>query len=179
MWSREGKRFALKAVVFGTIAFFLSGALITAVGERWRLAIDTQRRQCLPWTTYIVSVGRPAEIRRGDVMAYFPGGRMGHGFDEWIDARNDAYGRFAVKIVGAVPGDELVIKQDVAYVNGREIGKMDLVAKLGKKPGGFDREERVPDGQYLMIGTEPRSYDGRYWGFIERKDVIGRARPIW
>jgi len=179
VWSKEGRRWALKALTFCAIVFFLSGVLATAIGERWRLAIDAQKHQCLPYTTYIVSVGRPEEMRRGDVMAYFPRGRMGHGFDKWIDARNSTYGRFAVKEIGAVPGDILEIRQDVAYVNNHKIGKMDLVAKLGKQPGYFDRVERVPVGQYLMIGTEPRSYDGRYWGFIKYGDFVGKAYPIW
>ena len=39
---------------------------------------------------------------------------------------------------------------------------------------------KVPEGMFLMIGDNRNgSNDGRFWGFIPRKAVIGRAEFVW
>lgn len=41
-------------------------------------------------------------------------------------------------------------------------------------------EVLIPTGHYLVMGdNRDNSHDGRYWGLIERKDVMGRASFIW
>jgi signal peptidase I len=41
-------------------------------------------------------------------------------------------------------------------------------------------ELRIPAGHYLVLGdNRDNSHDGRFWGLIERKDVLGRASFIW
>jgi signal peptidase I len=36
--------------------------------------------------------------------------------------------------------------------------------------------EAIPEGKYLMIGdNRDGSFDGRFWGLIERKDIVGKA----
>ena len=32
---------------------------------------------------------------------------------------------------------------------------------------------------FLVLGTEPRSYDGRYWGFLDQSAVIGTVKPLF
>lgn len=164
-------RFALKAT--GLMAgLFLAGSLpISAIGSFYRVGVDIQQRQCLPWKWYLITVGRPDVVHRGDILvAVMKYGRMGHGFD----------GQKITKMVFALPGDTFEVRNDFAYVNGQQVGlKMDLIEKLGKKPGSFDRKEIVPAGQMLLLGTEPRSFDGRYWGFVPENEIVAKATPLW
>ncbi|MFY9233415.1 MAG: signal peptidase I [Fimbriimonadaceae bacterium] len=38
----------------------------------------------------------------------------------------------------------------------------------------------IPPGFFLMIGdNRNNSFDGRFWGLVERKSIIGRAEFIW
>jgi conjugal transfer pilin signal peptidase TrbI len=167
----ERAKFALKATGLMAGLFFAGSLLINALASYYRIGVDLQQHQCLPWKWYFITVGRPVVIKRGDILvASLKYGRMGHGFD----------GQKITKMVFALAGDTLEIKNDLAYINGQQVGhKMDLIEKLGKQPGGFDRTEIVPVGHVLLMGTEPRSFDGRYWGFVPENEIVATATPLW
>ena len=126
-----------------------------------------QKHQCLPYRAMVIRYVKP-ELQRGTFAAFVTHGEMGHGFD----------GQLIVKMVAGLPGDWVEVKQDVLYVNGKRIGGLDLLQKLGKPPGALDRVATVPPGFVFVIGTEPRSYDGRYWGFLPDSEIIGSAYPL-
>lgn len=85
-----------------------------------------------------------------------------------------------VKMLRAVPGDHVEVADDVR-VNSVVRGQLTpiVMEKLGKKPSEFRRDEVVPDGKYWVMGTLPRSLDSRYWGYINRDQIIGKAYAIW
>ncbi|QKE37370.1 MAG: signal peptidase I [Ferrovum myxofaciens] len=155
--------------IFLAVLFFTLALLTFASVLKLRLGVDAQVRQCLPFTLYINHLTPPDQIKRGQLLGFVAHGEVGHGFD----------GKLMTKMVAAIPGDTITIKQDQLYVNGIKVDRpMDLIVKLHKKPGAFDRTEIVPPGHVFFIGTEPHSFDSRYWGFITFPEIVAQATPV-
>jgi len=162
-------RFLRNSVIGIAVSFVVAIACVTAFRQDYRIGLDLASVRCLPWRVYFITYGQPKELHRGEYVAFVPtNGLMGEHFD----------GKTVGKMVAGLPGDKLVVKNNIAYVGDHLIGELILTEKLGKKPGDFDRTETVPAGKVLVVGTEPRSYDGRYWGFLDQRSIIGRVGPI-
>lgn len=153
----------------GVVIVFLAWiAAVNLFGFPYHLGVDGQKARCLPWSVFIVKKSVPVEVRQGDLLQFRVDG-IGHGFD----------GLLFVKMVGAIPGDRVEIRGDELFVNGSSRGKLWLIKTLKKRPGDFDRVFVVPPDEYLMLGTTPESFDGRYWGTVKKEQILGSAYPIF
>lgn len=161
----RGGLFAFNGVMY---AFVLWIAAVNIVGFPYRLGIDGQKVRCLPWSVFIVKSEVPRVIKPGDLVQYRTG-KVGHGFD----------GLIAVKMVGAVPGDRVEIRDDELFINGQTRDRLWLIKTLRAKPGQFDRSFVVPPGEYLMLGTSRESFDSRYWGTVKQEQLLGSAIPVF
>ncbi len=94
------------------------------------------------------------------------------------------------RLVGG-PGDELEIKSPVLYRNGEPIEGADAFSSNAELEGRFPGYRnlglmeagqilKVPNDEYLAIGdNSASSLDGRYWGTIPAKDVVGKPMFIY
>jgi signal peptidase I len=103
-------------------------------------------------------------IERGDVLVFrFPQ-------DPDID--------YVKRVVG-LPGETVEVRQGRVYIDGRVLEEpyvdpRDLLARRDATP------RKVPDGQYFMMGdNRDDSVDSRYWGFLPRPLVRGRAVAVF
>ena len=104
--------------------------------------------------------------------------------------------QYFVKRLAGVPGDTLEIKEPVLYRNGQPItgaAAFDLNARrIGQYRGYFNlpagvgrylmrgQTLTVPPGSLLGLGDNSTiSEDGRYWGFVPDKEVMGRPLFVW
>ena len=109
--------------------------------------------------------------KRGDIIVFV--------FPE--DPKKD----FIKRVIG-VPGDTVEIRQKTVFVNGKPIDEPYARFADGKNMDGILRARdnlppvRVPEGKLFMMGdNRDRSYDSRFWGFVDMDAVIGKALFIY
>jgi len=105
-----------------------------------------------------------------------------------IEALPDKY---YIKRVAGVPGDSLRIKDGALHANGEPRDEAEAFranaqgrgAYDGYRPKGFLAEDEtleVPEDRYVALGdNSDSSKDSRYWGFVPRRAIVGRAFFIY
>jgi len=97
---------------------------------------------------------------------------------------------FIKRVIG-LPGETLEVRQKKVYINGKPLDEPYthfLTAPTGSafhEETPFDVREQygpvtVPPGHYFMMGdNRDNSQDSRYWGFLPRENIKGRALLIY
>lgn len=109
--------------------------------------------------------------RRGDIIVFvFPEDRS----------------KDFIKRVVAIPGDTVEVRRKVLHVNGRPVEEPYVRYAEGTAMDGFIRSRdnmppvTVPPGKLFVMGdNRDRSYDSRFWGFVDMDAVIGKALFIY
>jgi signal peptidase I len=85
-----------------------------------------------------------------------------------------------IKMVRCDEGDDLVVDRDkVLTCNGEYVGQAKDTALNGTKLQNFVWNGKVPAGMFLPMGEHKDSYDGRYYGFVAKADVLKKAHPVF
>lgn len=107
------------------------------------------------------------KISRGDVVVFrFPKDRS-------VD--------YIKRVIGT-PGDTVEIKNKQVFINGKPMddphAHISSSAILDKKVSPRDNfgPILVPEDRIFVMGdNRDNSYDSRFWGFVDQKDVLGKA----
>lgn len=85
-----------------------------------------------------------------------------------------------IKKVGCIPGDQLSRTINGVFSCGKtRLGKALPQDSKGNVLPIFNFNGLVPQASYFMIGTNPRSFDSRYFGLIHDDAFISKALPLW
>jgi signal peptidase I len=114
------------------------------------------------------------EPRRGEVMVFkYP---------------NEPERDFIKRVIG-LPGDTLELRNKKVYIDGQPLDEPYVHflegAAEGQEVTQFDVRERygpvqIPEGQYFVMGdNRDNSQDSRYWGFLPRHYIKGKALMIY
>ena len=163
-WWRLSRREQTVAIVF--LAFILAGAWLPG-----RITVATSGS--LDHRVFFL-LPAPAKVELDDYLVFRhqglsqvqPGLRADH--DQMI------------KRVGCLPGDQLTM--DVAnrfFCNGRLLGQALESDSKGQPLPCFSFNGPVPADKLFMVGTHPRSYDSKYYGFIDAHEISHQALPLW
>jgi signal peptidase I len=113
------------------------------------------------------------DIRRGDIVVFkYP-----------EDPERD----FIKRVIG-LPGETVEVRDKKVYIDGRAIDEpyVHYLEPVGHgEVTSFEARDRyapvrVPDGHYFVMGdNRDNSQDSRYWGFLPRHYIKGKALVIY
>ena len=155
--------------------------------------VFVNREQFAPPTRWMGPLLPYRDIRRGDIVVFLS---------------PEEQGLFVVKRIMGVPGDRIHLRDGAVYRNGQKLDEPYVQHKQGDYNPYRDNFPAVPptemygvrnekwkqefrshlvgddivvpsDGYFAMGDNRDVSYDSRYWGFIPRKNVIGRPMFIY
>ena len=116
----------------------------------------------------LIPIGTP---QRGDIVVFI--------YPE--DRSKD----FIKRLVG-LPGDTVEVREKKIYLNGQPwndghgVHSDSLVIPGAVQPRDNFGPVTVPEGSLFVMGdNRDESYDSRFWGFVEMKDVLGKALIIY
>lgn len=93
--------------------------------------------------------------------------------------RSKAY----IKRLIAVSGERVSIKDGNVYINGKIMVDPRIARNYYYNQGEYakgQKEITVPKGKYFFMGDNSiSSLDSRFWGFVDGRDIVGRAIFIW
>ena len=85
-----------------------------------------------------------------------------------------------IKRVGCRPGEWLQVDAEYRFsCDGRPLGQALATDSQGRPLPQFIHNGPVPEGQLFLVGTHPRSYDSRYFGFVDAHEILHQALPLW
>jgi signal peptidase I len=118
--------------------------------------------------TTLIPVGAP---QRGDIVVFI--------YPE--DRSKD----FIKRVIG-VPGDTIEIRNKKILLNGLPYNDKhgvyvdNLIIPGAVQPRDNFGPVTVPEGSLFVMGdNRDESYDSRFWGFVSKKDVLGKALIIY
>jgi len=82
-----------------------------------------------------------------------------------------------------LPTETLEIKNGTIYINDKPLVDSVFNQRYYYNRGEFGREEKkikIPEDNFFVLGdNSASSQDSRYWGFVPRKNLLGKAMVIY
>lgn len=103
-----------------------------------------------------------SDPQRGDIVVFNP--------TKTLEEQN-FHDAFIKRVIG-LPGDKVEVKNNTVYVDNIPLKEKYIEAAPSYQWGPVV----VPAESYLVLGDNRNdSYDSHYWGFVPRKNIIGKA----
>ena len=157
-------------VVFNPVPFFTSHYIRKNLVQSFRFPSGSMQPTLLPGDAILVDKGiyKKSEPARGDIVAFvYP---------------RDKRKVFLKRIVG-LPDETVEIKEGNILINGRLVTQPVIANLRYSNRGEFARPSQVvtiPKDSYYVLGDNSlSSEDSRYWGFVPRQNLVGKAYKIY
>lgn len=123
----------------------------------------------LPYHIFLIDK-KNLNFKKDDLIVFqYPGENI-YNFE-----KNESF----IKSAKCFPGDTLKTNTNYEYFcNGKNIGKAYLEDSNGKKLDHFIFNGIIPQNKYFVTGTHPKSWDSKYWGFVNKKRIIATAKGL-
>jgi signal peptidase I len=166
-WFREGKEWAESIL----IALVLTLVIRTYVVQAFKIPSGSMRPTLMEGDKLFVNkfIYRFKPIGRGDIVVFkYPG-----------DRKKD----FIKRMVG-FGGEAVEIRDGKIYVDDKVLEDEKTFGKFyyyNHEPYGGPHEKiLVPKDFFYVLGdNSANSTDSRFWGFVPKKDILGKAMVRW
>lgn len=120
----------------------------------------------LPFTRFrFPGFGKP---KMGDIVVFIP-----------PHDRKKAY----IKRLIGMEGDKILVKDGNIYKNGELVMDRSVASRFYYNQGSYAEDGKeivVPEDKFFVLGDNSlASLDSRFWGYVDKKDLIGKAIFIW
>lgn len=158
------------------VALLASAGLFWSAGiaaDTWKIAVDGSEHACLDPYRYFLLTMRAGAPEVGTIATFRT---------EGIPLYSD--GTLFTKLVAAGPGAEVEAGPFGVSVDGKDYLFTDSAVTALRAAGvdlTMDSAERyvLGDDEFFLVGTNPASYDSRYYGVVKASQFVARARPLW
>ncbi len=165
------------------------------ISTNFGFLITLEGQDCFPYKYWIVEKQARPRVDVGDYVVF-----KGHGIPNFPDGitwvkKIVAAGGCRVESKKLDPGERY---EDTVFVNEapkllKVQGHVYLYCGGNHLVTGFDVFEEdtkgralpmiasqyIPSGKYYVMATAKRSFDSRYWGFVDESWIIGKAYPLF
>ncbi len=115
-----------------------------------------------------------SRVQRGDIIVFVPPQEV---TQPWYKRKP-----YIKRVIG-FPEEVVEIKKGNIYINDEEIVMPEIAAFFYYNQGQYADSGKkiiVPKDKYFCLGDNSiSSKDSRYWGFVDKKQIVGEAILIW
>ncbi len=156
------------------------------------VTLDKQAERGKAFLSFDVLVGDLLFVDRVSYHFFEP--KVGQGFVFRTKNIPDMPGQpdqYYIKRLVGVPGDKIEVREPVLFRNGKPIAGSEAFERNARRQGNYrgylaqgrlapGRVDEVPADRFLALGdNSANSSDGRVWGYVPEKDVVGRPIVVY
>ncbi|HEB7569746.1 S26 family signal peptidase [Campylobacter coli] len=157
-------RTLIDKALFVLIAFIIGNIVVSALSQFYGIGVI--RTKSIDKDVFIYQKKIQGDLK--DSLIYFSLPVQTKYFD-----KDSSFGKY----VRCEEGETLNVKGLKYYCNNVFLGEAKTTDKDGNKVEQFIFNGVIPKDKFFVMGTHLRSFDSRYWGFVDRKNIKGVS--IW
>lgn len=177
------KSFWLKYSLKCIAIVILFSCAFTWFKSNYRIGLDFQDVKCLPgYTVFLVDI-KDKDLKKGTVYAFTAVGLDPFFKDGTLMAKRFMAGhgdRIKIEVETERLADITINKYPKIIINNEVVREgLPLAIELGKSEKDFAGSKTLTKDELWMLGDSPMSFDSRYWGTVNKTQVVGRAYPLF
>lgn len=155
-------------VIIALLSIFSTMLLIAIyLSNRWMIGISSSDSVSF----HILLVDKTDKnVSKGDMVGFLYPGKKMHEY-----RKGDKF----IKFLKCDEGDVLKVEDGAFYCNDEFIANAISINSYGEKVNHFKYNGKIPKGKFFAYTPFHYSYDSRYWGFANKKDIIGKGFGIF
>ncbi len=96
-----------------------------------------------------------------------------------MDYKDYHHGKLFIKRMGCDSGQHLLVTKDKVLCDGKFIATILQKNAEGNALPHYEYNGTIPNDNFFALGEHPRSFDSRYFGLVDKKQIKNTARRIF